>query len=116
MQTLWLLLNIALGYVAGVTLVYSLTGNVRHIRRYEAWRASGRAGCAGHHVLGASWLVAPHRVLMLIPATFVVGYLLRTRAFLRSEDTRGMLPPHTWRKEPGGQGIHSSHLPGAWRA
>ena len=103
MQTLWLLLNIALGYVAGVALVYSLTGNVRHIRRYQALALVAALAAL---VIAFSALHGWLRLagLMLIPATFVVGYLLRTRAFLRSEDTRD-LPPLTRGANAAGKGF-----------
>ena len=42
--------------------------------------------------------------LLLIPVAFVAGYLLRTRAFLRSEDTRD-LPPLARAANAAGKGF-----------
>ncbi len=89
----WLLVTAALGYAAGVALVYSLTGNVRHVRRYQALAlvtALAALVIAFSGITGWMRLVG----LLLIPLFFVVGYLMRTRALLGSEDTR-YLPPLT---------------------
>ena len=103
MQSVWLLLIALLGYVAGVAIVYSLTGNVHHIRRYQAL-ALVAAVVALVFAFSAldGWLRFVG--LLLIPLLVVAGYLLRTRALLHSEDTRN-LPPLTRAAGDAGAGF-----------
>ncbi len=93
MQYFWLLITAALAYVSGMAIVYALTGNVRHIRRYQALAIG--AGLIAL-VVAVSQLDGWPRVLaiLLVPTMLIIGYLSRTRTFLHSEDTRD-LPPLT---------------------
>lgn len=111
MQSFWLPFIAVPAYIAGVAIVYALTGNIRHIRRYQALAiVAGLAALLIAFTALAGWLRVPG--IVFIPLFLIVGYLSRTRAFLRAEDTRD-LPPLTRTPNTPGLGftavVHLTH-------